>query len=53
MVHRNTGLSKGFGFVEFQRPDHAELAVAHMDGHKIGKKHLKVSFKLETGTHAL
>jgi RNA recognition motif-containing protein len=45
MVHRTTGLSKGFGFVEFQRPEHAVLAVAHMDGYKIGKKHLKVTFK--------
>ena len=45
MVHRQTNLSKGFGFVEFHRAEDAALALAHMDGYKIGKKHLKVTYK--------
>ncbi|KAL9658572.1 hypothetical protein ABK040_006110 [Willaertia magna] len=42
---QRTGYSKGYGFVKFHKFEDAVKAITEMDKFKIGKKHLKVSFK--------
>lgn len=42
-----TSLSKGYGFVKYCHMDSAIEAVSQMNSYKIGKKHLKVSFKTD------
>lgn len=42
---KNTGESKGYGFVKFYRMADAVNAIAYMNGYAIGSKHLKVTFK--------
>ena len=44
-VDRNTGESKGFGFVSYDSPDAAESAIEQMNGYQIGPKRLKVQHK--------
>ncbi|RVW27063.1 Splicing factor-like protein 1 [Vitis vinifera] len=39
---RATGISKGYGFVKFENPAHAALALSHMHGYKIDGKTLAV-----------
>ncbi|PSS33087.1 Branchpoint-bridging protein [Actinidia chinensis var. chinensis] len=39
---RNTGLSKGYGFVNFESSGDAAMAVTHMNGHKMEGKMLAV-----------
>ncbi|CAM9430719.1 unnamed protein product, partial [Ectocarpus sp. 12 AP-2014] len=39
---RDTGESKGFGFVSYSKPDEAEAAISSMNGFFIGQKRLKV-----------
>lgn len=45
MVERDTGRSRGFGFVSFDNYQAAELAIRTLDGHTINNKRLKVSLK--------
>ena len=47
MINKNTGLSRGFGFVSFTTEDAAIAAVRAMDGFRLGKKRLKVQRKRE------
>jgi len=44
-THRHTGESKGFGFVSFDDPRSAAIAIEAMDGFQIGAKRLKVQYK--------
>jgi len=44
-VDRNTGESKGFGFVSYDSAEAAESAIAEMNGYQIGPKRLKVQHK--------
>lgn len=41
----HTGLSRGFGFVSYETPESAELAIKQMNGVMIGNKKLKVMNK--------
>ena len=43
---------RGFGFVHFASKHRAELAIKHKNGHRLGKKRLKVSFRSESGKTA-
>lgn len=45
MVERETGRSRGFGFVSFDNAKSAQAAIAAMDGFQIGRKRLKVKYK--------
>eukprot|EP01138_Halocafeteria_seosinensis_P004966 gb/GECG01005078.1/.p1 GENE.gb/GECG01005078.1/~~gb/GECG01005078.1/.p1 ORF type:complete len:296 (+),score=25.81 gb/GECG01005078.1/:1-888(+) len=47
MVERETGRSRGFGFVSFDNREAAENAISGMDGFQIGRKRLKVKHKEE------
>ena len=40
--YRNTGLSKSYGFVDFECSGDATMAVTHMNGHKMDGKMLAV-----------
>ena len=42
---RATGLSKGFGFVNYDNPVSAQIAIAALHGFQIGPKRLKVEVK--------
>jgi RNA recognition motif-containing protein len=44
-VIEKDGISRGFGFVDFESPADANNAVETMNGHSIEGKFLKVSFK--------
>eukprot|EP00752_Nemacystus_decipiens_P006128 g5526.t1 len=44
-IDRASGESKGFGFVSYSQPSHAEAAIAQMNGFQIGSKRLKVQHK--------
>ncbi|CAM9136088.1 unnamed protein product [Discosporangium mesarthrocarpum] len=44
-VDRASGESKGFGFVSYTKPEHANAAIAQMNGFQIGSKRLKVQHK--------
>ncbi|UXI22759.1 secreted protein [Sarcoptes scabiei] len=44
-VDRHTNLSKCFGFVSFDNPSSAQLAIQTMNGFQIGLKRLKVQLK--------
>jgi len=44
-VDKNTGESKGFGFVSYDSPTSAESAIQGMNGWQIGSKRLKVQHK--------
>ncbi|CAM9762297.1 unnamed protein product [Choristocarpus tenellus] len=44
-VDRASGESKGFGFVSYNKPEHANAAIAQMNGFQIGSKRLKVQHK--------
>lgn len=45
IVDKNTGDSKGYGFVQFVERADAERALASMNGKSLGAKRLSVSFK--------
>lgn len=47
MVERDTGRSRGFGFVSFDSPEAADAAIRALDGFQVGNKRLKVSHKKE------
>lgn len=44
-MDKNTGESKGFGFVSYDAPGAADAAIASMNGFQIGPKRLKVQHK--------
>ena len=46
MKHEN-GRSRGFGFITFTSKNAATIAIEMMNGHQLGKKRLRVSFKRE------
>jgi CUG-BP- and ETR3-like factor len=45
MVERDTGRSRGFGFVSYDNPDSAAMAIKELNGFAIGNKRLKVQHK--------
>ena len=47
VMRHETGRSRGFGFVHFNTRHEAQIAIDMMNGHQIGRKRLRVSFKRE------
>lgn len=45
MVEKDTGRSRGFGFVSYDNPESAALAIKELNGYAIGNKRLKVQHK--------
>eukprot|EP00934_Nitzschia_sp_Nitz4_P007917 Nitzschia sp. Nitz4//scaffold147_size54853//22601//24581//NITZ4_006617-RA/size54853-augustus-gene-0.4-mRNA-1//-1//CDS//3329536693//7907//frame0 len=45
MVEKDTGRSRGFGFVSYDNPEAAALAIKELNGCAIGNKRLKVQHK--------
>jgi RNA recognition motif-containing protein len=43
IVDRNSGRSKGFGFVEMSSDDEAQAAISALDGYNCGERNLKVN----------
>ncbi|EAL61727.1 RNA-binding region RNP-1 domain-containing protein [Dictyostelium discoideum AX4] len=48
-VDKNTGVSKGFGFVSYDNPASANLAISNLHGQMMAGKKLKVSLKQTSG----
>eukprot|EP00005_Dracoamoeba_jomungandri_P014559 CAMPEP_0174275330 /NCGR_PEP_ID=MMETSP0439-20130205/59763_1 /TAXON_ID=0 /ORGANISM="Stereomyxa ramosa, Strain Chinc5" /LENGTH=486 /DNA_ID=CAMNT_0015367421 /DNA_START=8 /DNA_END=1468 /DNA_ORIENTATION=+ len=48
-VDRNSGESKGFGFVSYDSPAAAQMAIQSMHGYQIGNKRLQVQLKKPAG----
>eukprot|EP01132_Coremiostelium_polycephalum_P001965 gene1965-2411_t len=44
-LDKNTGTSKGFGFISYDNPGSASAAISNLNGYMIGGKKLKVSLK--------
>jgi hypothetical protein len=44
-VDKISGRSRGFGFVSYDRPESAVMAIEHMNGYELGHKRLKVEIK--------
>merc|ERR1719204_1285707 len=49
VMRHETGRSRGFGFVHFNTRHEAQIAIDMMNGHQIGRKRLRVSFKRDEG----
>ncbi|ETO35929.1 hypothetical protein RFI_01135 [Reticulomyxa filosa] len=49
VMRHDTGRSRGFGFVHFNNRNDALIAIEMMNGHQIGRKRLRVSFKKDIG----
>lgn len=45
MVEKDTGRSRGFGFVSYDSPDAAAMAIKELNGFVVGNKRLKVQHK--------
>ncbi|GKY96869.1 hypothetical protein MPSEU_000646000 [Mayamaea pseudoterrestris] len=45
MVEKETGRSRGFGFVSYDSPEAAALAIKELNGYAVGNKRLKVQHK--------
>ena len=45
VMRHDNGRSRGFGFVHFNTKHEAQIAIDMMNGHQIGRKRLRVSFK--------
>ena len=45
IMRHDTGRSRGFGFVHFNTRHEAQIAIDMLNGHQIGRKRLRVSFK--------
>merc|ERR1719356_2020793 len=52
MVEKETGRSRGFGFVSYDNVDSANAAIKGMNGFQVGRKRLKVQHKKEKGAPA-
>jgi len=50
MVEKDTGRSRGFGFVSYDSPEAAALAIKELNGFVIGNKRLKVQHKQIKGS---
>jgi len=46
MVERDTGRSRGFGFVSYDNPESAAIAIRELNQYPIGNKRLKVQHKM-------
>jgi len=47
IIDRETGRSKGFGFVEMDSPDQATSAIQKLDGTELGGRPIRVSIAQE------
>ncbi len=47
MVEKETGRSRGFGFVSYDNAASADAAIKGMNGFQVGRKRLKVQHKKE------
>lgn len=47
MVEKETGRSRGFGFVSYDNAASADAAIKGMNGFQVGRKRLKVQLKKE------
>ena len=52
MVEKETGRSRGFGFVSYDNPASADAAIKGMNGFQVGRKRLKVQHKKEKVTNS-
>jgi RNA recognition motif-containing protein len=50
LVHRDTGRSRGFGFVTFQNKSDAEAAVREMNNQDLDGRQIRVDFASERGS---
>lgn len=50
MTEAGTGRGRGFGFVSFEEPDAAKLAIENLNGCQVGNKRLKVQYKERRGS---
>jgi len=49
MVDKQSGLTRGFGFVSYENREAAETAIRHLDRFRVGHKRLSVSHKKPRG----
>eukprot|EP00252_Welwitschia_mirabilis_P024575 TRINITY_DN7337_c0_g1_i3.p1 TRINITY_DN7337_c0_g1~~TRINITY_DN7337_c0_g1_i3.p1 ORF type:complete len:123 (+),score=28.74 TRINITY_DN7337_c0_g1_i3:239-607(+) len=47
VLERETGRSRGFGFIKFSSPEDADAAITGMDGKEIGGRTIRVSVAQE------
>ena len=53
MTEAGTGRGRGFGFVSYEEPNAARLAIETLNGRQVGTKRLKVQFKERRGNQRL
>jgi len=51
VMRQENGRSRGFGFIHFNTQHEAQIAIDMMNGHQIGRKRLRVSFKKDDNTN--
>lgn len=52
IIDRDTGRSKGFGFVEMSTPDEAQEAISKLDGTDFGGRTIRVNEAKEQGARS-